>query len=318
MVNIKNYFLNQAMMRKVIYSLIPIVLLSVYLFGLRVLLLLLVVNLFGLATEYIMLRVIDKKNIKISEAIFVSSVLYTLTLPPGCPYWVAILGIVFGVFFGKMVFGGFGRNIFNPALVGRCFIYVSFPAFMTNDWIKPFSEFPGGLVRYKNTMDAITSATPMIEFNSNGKATDYIDLFLGNISGSIGETSAILIILAGIYLILTKTASYKIILSSAITFIAFEAVLYFTKVVTYDPIRAFFSGGILFAIVFMATDPISAPKMNKSKIIYGIMIGAVAVIIRSFSLFTEGIMFAILISNVFVSLIDLKVKVLKSKGVAKT
>lgn len=301
-------FMRQKMMRKVIIGLLPIVAFSTYLFGLRVLILLMIVNIFALITEYIVIRSINGEKSKISEAVFVTAFLYTLTLPPSVPYWIAIAGIIFGMLFGKMVFGGFGKNIFNPALVGRCFIYISFPAFMTNTWILPFDRLPGGITNYMNTPDAVTSVTPLIS-----KGSEYLELILGNIPGSIGETSALLIILAGVYLIYTKTASWKIMVSTILGFISLSIVLYFTGVDSIDPLYSVLSGGVLFAIVFMTTDPISAPKQKEAKIIYGILIGIVAVIIRSFSIFTEGIMFAILIANTLVSLIDMKIKNFKDR-----
>jgi len=180
-------------------------------------------------------------------------------------------------------------------------------------WSKPFTTFPGGLIRWSGGADALTSATPMLTFNKEGIMTDYLRLFFGNIAGSLGETSALLIIVAAIYLIVTKTASWKIIVSTIGSFAVLGSILYFTGVIQTDPLFSVLSGGFLFAAVFMATDPISAPKQEVSKIIYGILIGVIALIIRSFSLFTEGIMFAVLIVNAFVPLIERNVKAYKSR-----
>jgi Na+-transporting NADH:ubiquinone oxidoreductase subunit B len=138
-------------------------------------------------------------------------------------------------------------------------------------------------------------------------------MLLGNISGSLGETSALLILVAAIYLIVTKTASWKIIASSLASFTIFGTILYLTGVIQADPLFSLLSGGIMFAAVFMATDPVSAPKQETSKYIYGALIGIVAMIIRAFSLFTEGVMFAILIVNAFAPLIDRNIKSLKDK-----
>ena len=168
-------FMKQKMMRKVLISLLPIIAFSTYLFGFRVLILLSIVNIFALVTEYIVIRSINKEKAKISEAVFVTAFLYTLTLPPTVPYWIAIVGIVFGMLFGKMVFGGFGKNIYNPALVGRCFIYISFPAFMTNTWIIPFDRLPGGIAAYINTPDAITSVTPLISIKAASSHIIFIE-----------------------------------------------------------------------------------------------------------------------------------------------
>lgn len=313
MSKLKDYFLKQKMMTRVLISLLPILLLSIYLFGLRTLALLAVVTITGILCEYGIMRLINGPKAKVSEAVLVTCLLFTLTLPPSVPYWVAMVGIAFGVVFGKCVFGGFGKNIFNPALVGRCLIYVSFPAHMTVAWSKPFSDFPGGLIKWSGGADALTSATPMLTFNKEGILTDYLRLFFGNIAGSLGETSALLIIVAAIYLIVTKTASWKIIASTIGSFAVLGSILYFTGVIQTDPLFSVLSGGFLFAAVFMATDPISAPKQEVSKIIYGVLIGVTALIIRSFSLFTEGIMFAVLIVNAFVPLIERNVKAYKNR-----
>ncbi len=313
MIQIKSYFLQQKVMTRVLISLVPILLFSIYLFGLRVLPLLAVVTVCGVISEYAIMRLINQDKAKVSEAVFVTCMLYTLTLPPATPYWVAVIGIIFGIVFGKCVFGGFGRNIFNPALVGRCLIYVSFPAHMTVAWTRPFTGFPGGFIQYSPGPDAMTSATPMIALASEGTVTSHLSLFWGGIAGSLGETSALLIIAAAIYLIITKTAAWRIIVSCLASFTIFSTVMYLTGLIPADPLFSVLSGGFLFAVVFMATDPVSAPSQNISKIIYGVLIGVLALVIRTYSLFTEGIMFAILIANAFVPLIDRHVKSWQSR-----
>lgn len=303
-------------MRRVLLSLIPIMLLAVYLFGWRLLVLLAVVTATGILVEYGGSRLLSGKDAKVSESCLVSCFLFTLTLPPATPYWVAMLGIAFGIFFSKSVFGGFGKNIFNPALVGRCFIYVSFPAYLTVRWSQPFTAFPGGLLRYDGGPDVLASATPMLQLRGGGAMTGYLDLLLGLIPGSLGETSAVLILAAAVYLIVTRTASWKIIVSCVAGFLLLSTGLYLGGVSVPDPLFALLSGGFLFAAVFMATDPVSAPTADVAKIIYGGLIGILAVLIRSFSLFTEGIMFAILIANAFAPLLDRQVRLLVRKKAA--
>ncbi|MBN2559080.1 MAG: RnfABCDGE type electron transport complex subunit D [Clostridia bacterium] len=300
-------------MRRVLYSLMPVVLYSVYLFGLRTLAVIAVVTACGVVSEYLIMRNINGAGAKVSEAALVSSVLFALTLPPSVPFWVAGTGIIFGIVFAKGVFGGFGRNIFNPALAGRCFIYISFPAFMTISWTKPFTGFPGGLLRYFNSVDASTSATPLLSFNSTGEMTGYWRLAFGGISGSMGETAALLILAAAIYLIATKTASWKIMASCVTGFMALTMVLYFTGVTAADPLFSLLAGGFMFGTVFMATDPVSAPKTDSGRIIYGAMIGILTCVIRIFGLFVEGVMFAILISNMFVPLLERNLSALKAR-----
>lgn len=308
MSKIVNAFQKQKIMTRVLLSLAPILLFSLYLFGLRTLVLLAVVTITGILCEYGIMRLINGKDAKVSEAVLVSCALFTLSLPPSTPYWVAAVGIAFGIVFGKCVFGGFGRNIFNPALVGRCLIYVSFPNYLTVSWTTPFSGFPGGLLRFSGGVDVMTSATPMLLMKNQGVTTSPVSLFLGNIAGSLGETSALLILAAAVYLIVTKTASWKIMVSCAASFGILSTMLYVTNVIKVDPLFSILSGGFLFSAVFMATDPISAPSNETSKIIYGALIGVIAIVIRSFSIFTEGIMFAILVANTFAPLIDRQVK----------
>ena len=320
---VSKIFMKQKMMRTVIISLLPIIFFSIYTFGWRSFILLLVVSTFGIWTEYIFEK---KNNKKVSEAVLVTCILYTMTLPPTTPYWIAIVGIVFGVLFGKEVFGGFGRNVFNPALVARAFVYVSFPAPLTISWAKASLGFPGGFATYlTESIDLISQATPMLIFRDGGGLSSYTDLLFGNVSGSIGETSGVLILLAAIYLIYKKVASWEIMAACFTGFVSLSSILYFLGNPNIpNPLFGVLAGGFLFGAIFMATDPISAPKTREGKWIYGILIGIVTVIIRGYSLFAGGVMFAILIMNTFVPIIDEGIKALnkrkkmkdKEKGVA--
>ena len=315
---LKTLLLRQKPMQRVKYSLIPLVLLSIWFYGWRALLLQAIVLLAGMAAEYLIMRSIQGDKVKITEAVHVTCILYTLTLPPTIPIWMAVVGIVFGVVFGKGVFGGFGRNIFNPALVARCFVYVTFPTQMTMTWAKPMLSLPCGFARFAPDVDAITASTPIILFNKTGEATSYLDLFLGSVSGSMGESSALLILAAAIYLAVTKTASWKIMVSTVASFLVFSTVFHYTGLAQPDPLFALLSGGFLFGAVFMATDPVSAPKDETTKILYGVLIGAVTFVIRRYSLFTEGLMFAVLIANMFVPLMERSVLAQKAKRKAKS
>jgi len=311
----KSNFLNQKMMRTVLISLIPIIIFSTYLFGIRVLVLLAAVTVSGAIGEFLWEK--HYKN-KASEAVFVSCVLYTITLPISIPIWISILGILFGLFFGKLFFGGFGKNVFNPAIVGRVFIYVNFPEPLTISWNEAASIFPGGLTTYlTNHIDAVTEATPMIMFNNTMELFDIQSLIMGTVPGAIGETSKILIVIAGIYLIYKKVASWEIMTGTLIGFIATNAVLYLFKVPVLNPLYGILMGGFLFGTVFMATDPISAPKTRPAKWIYGIIIGSVTLLIRSLSLFNGGMMFAILMGNTFAPIIDYFVRENKARNKRK-
>lgn len=314
---ITKYFMKQKMMRTVLWSLLPIYLFSIYLFGWRVLLILAVSLISAFAGELFILRMISGDKAKVTEAAFVTAGLFTLTLPPTVPIWIVVVGTLFGIIFGKAIFGGFAKNVFNPALVGRAFVYVSFPTQMTMQWQKPFGGFPGGLLKWSGAVDMATEVTPMINMNVNGIAASPLNLLIGNISGSMGETSAILIILAGAYLIYTKTASWKIMASVTASGLVFSLLFNMLGATNVTPLFALLSGGFLFGTVFMATDPVSAPMKDSGKIIYGILIGFITIVIRTFSLFTEGMMFAILIGNSFAPLINMNVKNWEAKQKAK-
>lgn len=292
-------------MKMVLYALIPAIISSIYFFGLRSIFLLIIVSFAGYLCEYLFAR---QYNDKVHSSVFVTTVLYTLTLPPTIPYWMAVIGIIVGIVFGKMVFGGFGRNVFNPALVGRAFIYVSFGNYLTNRWVEPlgFSEIFGGFIKYSS--DAITEATPLAEIARGGSASLF-DLFIGNVSGSLGETSAILLILGGLFLVIKKIADYRIIISGIFGMLLMNFSLNIINVENAIPcIYALLSGGFLLGIFFMATDPVSASSLNEGKLIYGFIIGVLTTLIRTFSVWPEGIMFSILIANMFIPIIDHSIK----------
>lgn len=309
--NLSKLFMKQKMMRTVIISLIPIILASIYFYGWRALTLLIVVTIAGTLTEYIFEK---KRNKKVSEAVFVSCILYTLTLPATTPYWIAVVGIIFGIFFGKAVFGGFGRNIFNPALVARAFVYISFPEPLTISWSKVAGGFPGGFGTYiTETIETVSQATPMLLFRDTGEMVSKIDLLIGNITGSLGETSTILIVLAGIYLVYKKVASWEIMAGSFIGFVGLSSILYLSGNPSIpNPLYGTLAGGFLFGTIFMATDPITSPRAKEAKWVFGILVGIITVIIRGYALFAGGMMFAILIANTFAPLMDEGVKAYKN------
>lgn len=293
--------MKQAVMNRVLYALLPLTLFSIYLFGWKVFAILLVSNLTAYITEYLFIR--NKKNGKVTMAVFVTATLLALTLPPSIPLWIAAVGVIIAITFGKMVFGGFGLNVFNPAIVGRTFVYISFPQQMTIEWFKPYklSDFPGGFVRWTVEPTLKTSATILGQLRNVG-ATDYsfTDAFLGFIPGSMGETSAMLILLSAVYLILTKTAKWQPMLATAFSVTVFNFIFYSQA----NPLFSLVSGGALFGIVYMTTDPVSQAKGKLAIWIYGLMIGFLTVFIRKYSLFYEGMMFAILLTNAFMPMIE--------------
>ena len=281
---------------------------SVYFFGWRSILVLFVANMFAFVTEYVFSLVYKEP---ISAAVFVTGTLFALTLPPTIPYWMAGMGVVFGVVFGKMAVGGFGRNIFNPAIVGRVFLYINFGGFMTGTkvWSRPWSGVPGGFVQAG--FDTVTQATPM-KIAAEGGTVPLMDLFLGNISGCLGETSALLILAGGLYLLWKKVADKKVVFSTLLLFIVTQGVFYFAGR-GEDPLTALLSGGVMFGIFFMATDLVTSCSTKTGKWIYGGMIGLLTVLIRIFASWPEGIMFAILLANMFGPIIDYAVKEKKNR-----
>jgi len=310
--NLKTLLRKQPIMRRVLISLVPVLIFSVYSYGWRVLSLLAIVTIAGVLTEYFFEK--SRKG-KSTESILVTCFLYSLILPVTIPYWIAVVGIVFAVTFGKQVFGGFARNVFNPAILGRVFVFITFPNFMTNRWTEPFTGFPGGFVKWMPALaDGTSAATPMAAAQAGTYTYSHLQMFLGNIPGSIGETSALLILLAGVYLIVRKTASWKIIVSVLAGVLLMETIFHLAGTSHFpDPIYAILSGGVLFGAVFMATDPISAPSNDNAKIVFGLLVGILAAIIREFSIFPEGMMFAILIMNSFVPLLDIAAKSMKTR-----
>jgi len=304
------WFQKQKAMLQVCYGLTPIAAASVFLFGWRALATLGIVFFFGIATEALFTW---RQGKPVTSAVLVTCLILALSLPPTLPLWMAGVGIVFAVVFGKMAFGGFGRNVFNPAMVGRCFLYIAFPIQMTSTWSRPLAGPWGGLFSWEPPPDAITSATPLIELK-NGTPAPLADLFLGTIPGSLGETSALLILGGGLYLLIVKAAPWRIALSCLLGGVATSGLLLITgQGLIASPVATLLSGSFLFGTAFVATEPISGAKTRLGQWIYGFMIGGLIVFLRSFSNFAEGVMFAVLLMNGFVPILDYSVRELQAR-----
>ena len=296
-------FLKQPMMRRVLYALAPIYLYAIWMYGYRLLLAALVSFAFGIGTEWVFER---KKSGKVSEAVLVTCALFSLAFPPATPLWILAVGIVFSVAMAKGVYGGFGRNIFNPAIGGRAFVYISFAISLAAGY-RSFGGFGVGAV------DVVSSATPLGVMRAGG-SVPLLDLLLGQRSGAMGEGMVLLILGAGLYLAVTKTASWRIMAGSLVAAAALTLGLKAAGVSKALPVESLLAGSYLFVTVFMATDPVSAPKRPASHYIYGVVIGATVVIIRTFSAFPEGTTFAVLFGNTFASLIDIAVDSFRKKA----
>jgi len=253
----------------------------------------------------------------ISEGFLVTGLLFPLTLPPTIPLWQVAAGISFGVVIGKEIFGGTGRNIFNPALTGRAFLFFAYPARMSGDsaWIYTDSSI-------KHTVDAVSGATPFACTTPPGQIENisetlqqagytFSKLFFGNYPGSIGGTSAFCCLIGALILILTGIASFRIILGGIAGLLTTGFIFTFLATpdsppwMSVNPLYHLIVGGFAFGIVYMATDPVSAPGVERSKWVYGFLIGLLTVLIRVFNpAYPEGVMLAILFMNLFAPLLD--------------
>lgn len=295
----------QAPMQRVLYALIPVILQAVYLFGWRVIALLAVVNAAAYLAELAFTR---QWKQPVTSAVFVTGTLFTLSLPPTLPYWMAVVGVVFGVVFGKMVFGGFGKNVFNPALTGRAFIYVCFGNYMTAMWAEPVSGAGplAGFARY--TCDAITAATPGM-LMKQGQTFSLLSEAIGNSSGTIGGAGVILPALCGLFIIWKKAANYRIVVSGLAGYLVMQTALWWSgagKAVA--PHHAITAGSFVIGVFFYATDPVSASQTDPGRWVYGAFIGLMSSLITVFSAWPAGTMFAILMANMLAPLIDMTVK----------
>lgn len=293
----------QPLMRRVIIATIPCIIISVYFFGWRSLVVVLVSCAAAFITEFSFTR---RRHEPVSEAVFVTGILYALIMPPTVPWHVLIIGIVFAIVFSKEVFGGFGRNIFNPAMAGRAFVYVSFPVALTATWAPAAHGAWGALGMWTTALpDAITAATPMALVKAGAAPPSLTSLLFGNIPGTMGVTSAVAILIGGLYLFITKTASRYIIITVIVVYAVMNGLF---NVLTIPGgaavLPALLGGGFLFGAFFMATDPISAPKHKHAHVAYAALIAVVAAIIRTFSVFNGGFMFALLFANMFASILD--------------
>lgn len=238
---------------------------------------------------------------EVNEGFFVTSVLFSLILPATTPLWQVALGITFGVVIGKEIFGGTGRNFLNPALTGRAFLYFAYPASMSGDSIwTAVDGFSGATNLGKAALGEMDYGNTELWWNA----------FLGNIQGSVGEVSTLLILIGGLALIYFRIASWRIVLGVFAGMVLFSGLLNLIGSET-NPMFAMpwywhlVLGGFAFAMMFMATDPVSASFTNKGKFAYGLLIGFMTVMIRVINpAFPEGIMLAILFANVFAPLFD--------------
>lgn len=300
----------QKIMYRVVLAMLPALIWSVFVFGLDALWVTLIAVSACLAFEFLIQKFLMKIKPTVTDgSALVTGILLAFNVPSNIPWWIIIIGSLAAIGIGKLSFGGLGTNIFNPALVGRVFMLISFPVQMTS--------WP---VNSRSGVDAITSATPLgiiKEGISNGTPISEIskilpsssEMFFGGIGGSLGEISAILIIVGGLYMLFKKVITWHIPVSVIATVAIIAGIFWLVNPEIYiNPIYHILSGGLMLGAIFMATDMVSSPMTPKGQIIYGIGIGIITISIRLFGAYPEGISFGILIMNAFTPLINTYVK----------
>jgi electron transport complex protein RnfD len=278
----------------VIIALTPVIAASIYFFRFRAMELIAVCGLASVVTEYLFLRIRGKGSLNEPSALL-TGILLALTLPPSFPLWAAVLGTIFAIIIGKQIFGGLGYNIFNPALIGRAFLVATFPVLMTT-WLNPF------------TIDAVTTATPLGLLRFQSQSTPLLPLFLGNVSGSLGETSALALLIGGAFLLIKKYIDWRTPLSYLLTVALLSGIFYLINPLYGSPLLHLLAGGLMFGVFFMATDPVTTPLAKQGRWIFGLGAGVIVVIIRNWGGYAEGVMFSILLMNAFTPLLDRYIK----------
>ncbi len=302
-------------MRNVVYALLPVCAFAVWAFGISVLALLLVTTAACVLTEQLFCWVARRPSTVSDWSVVITGILLALTLPPGFPLWMAAVAGFVGVTLGKLLFGGLGQNVLNPALVGRAFVQAAFPVAITT-WTPGFgdgrfSEFiPSTLTLpfiqppdisawlQAQSVDGFTGATPLALMKFEHVATPAMDLFTGMTAGSAGETSGAAILLGGAYLVARRMMDWRIPTAVLASAAATGGLFWWLAPGQYpDPLFILFSGGLMLGAVFMASDMVASPVTPLGVWIYGALIGFVTVIIRLFGGLPEGVMYAILLGN---------------------
>lgn len=297
----------------VVYAMIPAMLVSIYYFGLDAIRVLLIASISCLFFEWIIQKFLIKGPVTINDgSALVTGILLAFNVPTNLPSWMIIIGALVAIGMAKMSFGGLGKNIFNPALVARVFLLISFPVQMTS-WPKPKAITEG-------LADVITGPTPLAVVKEGldaGKTMSelqeglptYVEYLIGQMGGSMGEISAIALILGGLYMIWKKIITWEIPVSILVTVFAFSGVLWFIDPqYNADPVFHLITGGLMLGAIYMATDMVSSPMTRGGQLVYGFGIGLLTILIRIWGAYPEGVSFAILLMNAAVPLINLGFK----------
>ncbi len=282
------------LMLMVVIALLPASLFGVYNFGLRALLIILICVAFCVATEYIYEKAM-KLPITVGDySAVVTGILLALNMPPAISLWIPALGSVFAILVVKQLFGGLGQNFMNPALAGRCFLMISFTGKMT-DFTLPFEN------NGKVVVDAVTGATPLANLKA-GESVDVLSMFVGNIQGTIGETSVIAILIGAAFLLAMKVIDLRIPLTYIVSFTIFVAI-YSGFDINYIAAHLC-GGGLMLGAWFMATDYVTTPITKNGQLVYGCLLGILTAIFRLFGGSAEGVSYAIIFCNLLIPLIE--------------
>jgi electron transport complex protein RnfD len=307
-------------MRNVVYALLPVCAFAVYQFGISALTLILVTVVACVGTEHLFCRLSKKPTTVGDFSAVITGILLALTLPPGFPLWMAAVAGFLGIALAKVMFGGIGFNVFNPALVGRAFVQAAFPVaittwtpafapgrfteFIPSTWTFPFAEpVPVGQWVKDLAVDGFSGATPLaLQKFGDGEiahvTTNTTDLFMGMTAGSAGETSAVLILVCGVYLAVRRMMDWRIPAAMILGTVVTAGIFFMIDPATYpSPIFMLLAGGLMLGAMFMASDMTASPVTPAGVWVYGILIGFLTVIIRLFGGLPEGVMYAILFGN---------------------
>ena len=287
--HIRGNFRTNRIMLDVVLALLPALAVGIWMLGIRALLVTLLCIVSAVAAEWLFSLVTKTRNTVVDGSAVVTGLLLAMTLPASVPYWLAAAGSVFAIIFVKALWGGLGQNIFNPALAARAAMLLVFPV---------------GMTRYAG-VDGVTAATPLHHMVMPALPEESIlDMFLGNCPGSIGEISALALLLGGVYLVARKVISIRIPVAYLGTVAVLTLVFHKTDAPVEWMLYHLFSGGLMLGAIFMATDYATSPATAVGQIVYGIGCGALTVVFRYFGLFPEGVTYAILLMNACVWVID--------------
>ena len=288
-------FTTRRMMADVLIALIPLALVSIYVFRLYAVKQIAICLISCLAAEAVFTRLRGKPVTLNDGSAAITGLILALSLPGTAPWYVGVIGSVIGIGIGKVIFGGLGMNIFNPAMVGRAFVMISFAGSMAASGYLD----PGAAV------DAVTKATPLTAFKQEGIVAPLFDLFIGNTNGSLGEVSALACLIGGLFLCFRRTASWEIPAGVVAATIVLGGIADMTGVASdWTVWHHLFGGALLFGAFYIATDPVTSPLTPKGKFIFGVGVGGLIMLLRLFSGYPEGVMFAVLFMNALTPLIN--------------